>query len=246
MGGAEGLETPISLFYSYSHRDEAFRDELKAHLSFLRRSKLIAEWHDRMIDAGGDWRGEIDKHLASADIVLLLVSADFLASDYCWGEEMVKALSRHQLGEARVIPVISAPVGGRARRSAACRSCRKMGSRSANAGSSWSPPIIFHRLHSIGSHSLPSGPAIEEMLADYQVMPIRRGSAGGSVSERRLRPFGTPPLRTKADAGCGFDLEVASAAETAGTTVNVAGLAIAVLQLEATPILRRRAMAIAG
>ena len=49
------------------------------------------------------------------------------------------------------------------------------------------------------------------MLTDSQVMPIRRGYAGGSVSERRLRPFGTPPLRTKADAGCGFDLEVASA-----------------------------------
>jgi hypothetical protein len=62
-----------------------------------------------MIGAGGDWKGEIDRNLASADIVLLLVSADFLASDYCWGEEMVKALQRHERGEARVIPVILRP-----------------------------------------------------------------------------------------------------------------------------------------
>jgi cobalamin biosynthesis Mg chelatase CobN len=62
-----------------------------------------------MIGAGSDWQGEINRNLASADIVLLLVSADFLASDYCWGEEMVKALQRHERGEARVIPVILRP-----------------------------------------------------------------------------------------------------------------------------------------
>jgi formylglycine-generating enzyme required for sulfatase activity len=107
-GGAD-QEKPVSLFYSYSHRDEELRSELEAHLSFLRRSKLIAEWHDRMIGAGNEWKGQIDRQLAAADIILLLVSADFIASDYCWGEEMTKALARHQLGEARVIPVILRP-----------------------------------------------------------------------------------------------------------------------------------------
>ncbi len=100
----------ISLFYSYSHRDEAFRQELEAHLSFLRRGNLIAEWHDRKIDAGDEWKAQIDHHIGTADIVLLLVSADFIASDYCWGEETTKALARHERGEARVIPVISAAV----------------------------------------------------------------------------------------------------------------------------------------
>jgi TIR domain len=100
---------PVSLFYSYSHRDERFRRTLESHLSVLRRSGLITEWHDRMIGAGGDWRGEIDRNLATADIVLLLVSPDFLASDYCWGEEMTKALQRHERGEARVIPIILRP-----------------------------------------------------------------------------------------------------------------------------------------
>ncbi|QLQ24890.1 MAG: TIR domain-containing protein [Dechloromonas sp.] len=100
---------PLSLFYSYSHRDEAFREELEAHLAYLRRGKLIAEWHDRMIGAGDEWKQQIDHSLATADIVLLLVSADFIASDYCWGEEMTKALARHERGEARVIPVILRP-----------------------------------------------------------------------------------------------------------------------------------------
>ena len=109
MAGGEYQEKPISLFYSYSHRDEVLRGELEAHLSFLRRRKLIAEWHDRMIGAGEEWKGQIDRQLAEADIILLLVSADFIASDYCWGEEMTKALARHQLGEARVIPVILRP-----------------------------------------------------------------------------------------------------------------------------------------
>ncbi len=97
---------PVSLFYSYSHKDEELRRELETHLSVLRRNGLIAEWHDRKIDAGDDWKNEIDRHLTSADIVLLLVSADFIHSDYCWGEEMTKALERDGRGEAQVIPII--------------------------------------------------------------------------------------------------------------------------------------------
>jgi formylglycine-generating enzyme required for sulfatase activity len=97
---------PISLFYSYSHKDEDLRLRLVAHLAPLRRGGLIAEWHDRKLEPGDAWKSEIDRHLTSADIVLLLVSADFIASDYCWGEEMTKALARHDRGEARVIPVI--------------------------------------------------------------------------------------------------------------------------------------------
>jgi hypothetical protein len=83
---------PISLFYSYSHRDEDLRGKLETHLAVLRRGGLIDEWHDRKIEAGDEWRKQIDGHLRSADIVLLLVSADFIASDYCWSEEMTKAL----------------------------------------------------------------------------------------------------------------------------------------------------------
>jgi formylglycine-generating enzyme required for sulfatase activity len=100
---------PLRVFWSYSHKDEALRDELHEHLSSLRRAALIADWHDRKIGAGKVWKDEIDRHLGDADVVLLLVSASFIASEYCWGEEMEKALARHAQDQARVIPVILRP-----------------------------------------------------------------------------------------------------------------------------------------
>lgn len=96
----------ISLFFSYSHRDEVLRDELAKHLSLLQRQGVLSSWHDRQLLAGSEWAGQIDHHLEQADIVLLLVSADFLASDYCYDIELSQALERHQTGAAAVIPVI--------------------------------------------------------------------------------------------------------------------------------------------
>jgi formylglycine-generating enzyme required for sulfatase activity len=109
MAGEEPEFQPISLFYSYSHDDEELRKRLEKHLAWLRRSGLISEWNDRNIDVGEDWAKEIDRNLTSADIILLLVSASFIASDYCWGVELKRALDRHDKGEARVIPVILRP-----------------------------------------------------------------------------------------------------------------------------------------
>ncbi|RPJ33215.1 MAG: TIR domain-containing protein [Planctomycetaceae bacterium] len=99
----------IELFFSYSHKDQGMRDEMDKFLSVLKRSNRIATWHDRKISAGSEWGKEIDEYLNRADIILLLVSADFLASDYCWGTEMKRALQRHELGQALVIPVIVRP-----------------------------------------------------------------------------------------------------------------------------------------
>ena len=99
----------IELFFSYSHKDQGMRDEMDKYLSVLKRSNRIATWHDRKISAGSEWGKEIDEYLDRADIILLLVSADFLASDYCWGIEMKRALQRHELGQALVIPVILHP-----------------------------------------------------------------------------------------------------------------------------------------
>src|SRR5512147_751736 len=107
----QGIDArPIEVFYSYSHEDEDYRKKL-GKLSVLRRAGLIADWHDRDINAGTAWQEEIDRHLLSADIVLLLVSASFIASDYCWGDEMTKALARHKEKKARVIPIILHPCG---------------------------------------------------------------------------------------------------------------------------------------
>jgi hypothetical protein len=100
----------IKLFCSYSHRDEHLRDELAKHLKLLERQGLIESWHDRRIGAGEVWKEEIDRNLSEADIILLLISADFLASDYCFDIEMKAALERHSAAKAVVIPIILRPV----------------------------------------------------------------------------------------------------------------------------------------
>jgi internalin A len=96
----------VRLFYSYSHRDESLRNELETHLKLLQRQGLIDTWQDRKIGAGDDWGQSIDENLERANIILLLISADFINSDYCYEQEMTRALERHQNREARVIPVI--------------------------------------------------------------------------------------------------------------------------------------------
>jgi SAM-dependent methyltransferase len=100
---------PVRLFYSYAHRDRRFRVQLEGHLSVMKRTNLVADWHDRLIVPGSDWVEEIDERLDKAEIILLLISADFLASDYCVGVEMQAALRRHSEGRSRVIPVIVRP-----------------------------------------------------------------------------------------------------------------------------------------
>src|SRR6266849_3834468 len=101
---------PLEIFYSYAHADEALRQHMETHLSLLQRQGLISEWHDRQILAGDEWARDIDQHLETASIILLLISPDFLASDYCYDIEMQRALERHKNGEVQVIPVILRPV----------------------------------------------------------------------------------------------------------------------------------------
>jgi hypothetical protein len=105
----EQLYMPVELFIAYSHVDELMKQELVKHLSSLSRSGLVQEWHDRRIEPGADWNRDIDRHLNHSDIILLLISADFIHSDYCYGVEMERALERHECSEARVIPVILRP-----------------------------------------------------------------------------------------------------------------------------------------
>jgi hypothetical protein len=99
----------IRLFYSYSHKDETLREKLETHLSLLRKEGYIHDWHDRKIGAGQEWKNSIDGNLEAAKIILLLVSSDFIASDYCYGIEMKRALENHRVGEAQVIPIILRP-----------------------------------------------------------------------------------------------------------------------------------------
>ncbi len=100
----------VEIFLCYAHEDEPLLNKLKTHLRPMQRQELIDIWHDREIHAGEEWVSEIDIHLKTAQIILLLVSPDFMDSDYCYGVEMKRALERHIAGEARVIPIILRPV----------------------------------------------------------------------------------------------------------------------------------------
>lgn len=97
------------LFFSYSHADEAFRDQLEKQLTMLKRQGIIETWHDRRINAGDELDASISAHVDNDDIILLLVSPDFLASSYCYDREMTRAMERHEQKDATVIPVILRP-----------------------------------------------------------------------------------------------------------------------------------------
>jgi len=91
---------------SYSHADEKIKDAVLRHLKPLERMGLITEWHDRKLLAGDSWGDEISRNLDTADIVLLLVSIDFINSRYCYDVELDRALERHASGACRVVPII--------------------------------------------------------------------------------------------------------------------------------------------
>jgi CheY-like chemotaxis protein len=104
------LEERISIFYAYAPEDERLQRRLEQHLSILEQQGTILAWHKRSIQAGSDWQKAVDTYLNSAQIILLLISANFLASPYCYGIEMQRALERQKCGDALVIPIILRPV----------------------------------------------------------------------------------------------------------------------------------------
>ncbi|ESA37115.1 tir domain-containing protein [Leptolyngbya sp. Heron Island J] len=99
----------IEVFISYSHKDEDLKDELYIHLANLTRQNKIKPWQDRAIEAGTEWDTEIKARLESAGVILLLITPRFIASEYCFDKEMVRAMERHTTGIARVIPIIMKP-----------------------------------------------------------------------------------------------------------------------------------------
>lgn len=107
---ASAASKSLKVFVSYAHEDEDFRTQLEKHLSALRRRGLISIWNDRRITAGTEWKGAIDANLDSADLILLLISEDFLHSDYCYDIELKRALERHEANDAMVVPIMLRPV----------------------------------------------------------------------------------------------------------------------------------------
>src|SRR5579859_8119227 len=99
-------QAAVRVFYCYAHEDKKLRDELEKHLGALKKSGQITEWYDHEIKAGTAWEQEIESNLKKANIILLLISPDFLHSDYCYHVEMKRALERHATGSAYVLPII--------------------------------------------------------------------------------------------------------------------------------------------
>src|SRR5260370_12804294 len=96
----------VKILFCYAHEDEPLLNKLKSHLRPLQRQGFIEVSHDRDISAGTAWEREISQHLNSAQIILLLVSPDFMHSDYCYSVELKRAMERHEQREARGIPII--------------------------------------------------------------------------------------------------------------------------------------------
>jgi hypothetical protein len=97
------------LFYSYSHKDADLRGLLGTHLAPLKRRQKISEWHDRKIEPGANWHTEISSQLETADLILFLLSADFMESEYCFGVEVEKAMERAKRDEVKIAPILLRP-----------------------------------------------------------------------------------------------------------------------------------------
>jgi len=96
----------VTIFISYAHADEELKKELDKHLKMLKRSGKVETWNDRELIAGEQWDDVIMTELSKANIILLLISIDFNASDFIWDKELASAMKRHEEGTAHVVPVI--------------------------------------------------------------------------------------------------------------------------------------------
>jgi TIR domain len=103
------MSTPLEVFCCYAREDQEMLVQLKKHLMPLQRQGQITIWSDTNLDAGVEWEKELHQHLESANIILLLISPDFMASDYCYSTEMRRAIERHDQGSAHVISILLRP-----------------------------------------------------------------------------------------------------------------------------------------
>lgn len=104
---------PVTVFFSYAQKDELLRSELSKHLSILERNGVIAGWHEQQIIPGQEGAQAVSEWLDNAQLILLLVSSDFIASESCWNVDVQWAMERHTAGETRVIPILLRPVSWR-------------------------------------------------------------------------------------------------------------------------------------
>ena len=102
-------KAPLQIFIAYARKDTAFLEEFRIQLKPLERSRKVTIWYDGEIEPGAEWEDSIKKHLHEADIIIMMVSPDAIASDYFYEKEMKDALQRHHAGTATVVPFIIRP-----------------------------------------------------------------------------------------------------------------------------------------
>ena len=102
----EDSKSGAQIFISYAHEDEDLKKELDKYLKVLKRSSKVEVWHDRKLIGGQEWNKTIMAELNKANIILLLISVDFNASDFIWDKELASAMKRHEEGTAHVVPII--------------------------------------------------------------------------------------------------------------------------------------------
>lgn len=123
--GSRGLATPAGkpsrdrIFISYSHKDKKMLDRLLVHLNPLERAGLTEVWSDKRIDPGDRWREEIELAIASAQVAILLVSIDFLTSEFITRNELPPLLRAAEHEGVWIVPVIIQPCLNRFRRTPA-------------------------------------------------------------------------------------------------------------------------------
>jgi len=106
---SQSAASKVYIFTSYAHEDEALKNELDKYLKVLKRSGKIDTWNDRALIAGQEWNKTIMEELSKANIIILLISVDFNASDFIYDKELAEAMKRHEAGTAYVVPVILRP-----------------------------------------------------------------------------------------------------------------------------------------
>src|SRR5258708_18952580 len=104
------MPSTIEIFCCYARTDQSLLESLKSHLMPLQWQGLVSIWSDTDINAGADWEQALHTHLEAAHIILLLMSPAFAAYDYCYSQEMQRALERDREGQARIIPIVVRPI----------------------------------------------------------------------------------------------------------------------------------------
>jgi TIR domain-containing protein/NB-ARC domain-containing protein len=173
-------QNPVNVFLSYAHKDKELLPPLEDHLSMLKREGLISTWCDRQIMPGTNWARVIDQHMEQATLILLLVSAAFLASDYCYQIEMTRALERHQAGQAIVIPIVARPVDWKTSPIAALQALPA----NAQPITTWSNPDEAFLEVTVGIRK-----AVEKLLSRspdpaYKPWPVTNGSFSAGVDNQ--------------------------------------------------------------